>query len=126
MTRMNPTHSGVRRIKPPALAPLAALVLLALLCVAESGTLAAQGQNSDGDETLRQTLAELALARARVLQEDDEAAAIHRQILQLYSRLDRVLDRNPEIQDLRSRLELLRSERPHPITEPASSGDKQP
>ncbi len=108
-------------------APLAIAVgLLALPGIPQPR---AQEQN-DTSEEVRQAAAQLATVRARVISEDPEAAKIHARILRLYSELDRMLNKHPEIQRLRHRLDTLRPElaplpSPDAINTP-TPGDSKP
>lgn len=103
-----------------------AAVLLALAVTPQTR---AQERN-DKSEEVRQTAAELATVRARVIRENPEAAKIHARILRLYSELDRVLSKHPEIQRLRHRLDTLLPEQaplPSPdATNTPTPGDSKP
>lgn len=118
----DPVRPSVRLSVPVAIAA----VLLALAVTPQTR---AQEQNVKSDE-IRRATAELATVRARVIRENPEAATIHARILRLYSELDRVLSKHPEIQRLRHRIDALRPEQaslPSPdASETPTSGDSKP
>ncbi|MFW6367486.1 MAG: hypothetical protein ACOC0L_02360 [bacterium] len=100
------------RVQP--FARLLATIAIATMLLAFAGSSITRAQETnDQSEDIRQTAAELATVRARVIRENPEAAAIHKRILRLYSELDRELGKHPEIQRLRHRLDKLR---PKPST----------
>lgn len=112
------------KLRPAAVA--GAAMVLALLVTPTSRA----QEKDDPSEEIRQTAAELAIVRARVIRENPEAAAIHKRILRLYSELDRELGKHPEIQRLRHRLDKLRPEQPSPPSPDAPAtptpGDPKP
>lgn len=105
-----PLRQAVSACRAGRLRPLRIAVPLILLAAAFAGQLLAL--ETDRKDELRQTMAELAAVRARIIQEDPEAARIHQQILTLYSKLDRQLATHPEIQELRRKLDQLQPEKP--------------